>query len=116
MRASDLMRLVRPRQWTKNLAVFAALVFAEELFQPEQLLRASAAFVSLCFVSAALYAINDALDAERDRAHPLKRERPVASGRISVAAAWGIGAACALVGMGLGPQRYGCIRRTATSE
>jgi len=87
MRLRDVIRLVRPRQWTKNLAVFAALIFAGELLQVVALGRTSLAFVALCLVSGGLYAANDALDVERDRLHPVKRDRPVASGRVSVAQA-----------------------------
>ena len=101
MNLKDIVRFVRPRQWTKNLAVFAALVFAGELTQPDAVLRASLAFVALCFVSAALYAVNDILDAERDRAHPLKRDRPVASGRVSPTQAWLLSAVLAAIGFAL---------------
>jgi len=97
----DIIRLIRPRQWTKNLAVFAALVFAGELNQLDALVVSILAFVALCLVSAALYAANDALDAERDRLHPLKRERPVAAGRIRVGQAWAISAVLLVAGLAL---------------
>jgi len=109
----DIVRLVRPRQWTKNLAVFAALVFAGELNDPAAIRLVLLAFVALCFVSAALYAANDALDVERDRAHPIKRDRPVAAGRISVAQAWLIAAVLLAIGVGLsawlGIAFLGCV-------
>jgi 4-hydroxybenzoate polyprenyltransferase len=101
MTSHDLIALVRPRQWTKNLAVFAAVIFAGELGNPAAVLRVVLAFVALCLVSAALYAANDAVDAQRDRAHPLKRNRPVAAGRISRAQAFGVAAVCAVVGVAL---------------
>ncbi len=98
---SDVLTLLRPRQWTKNLAVLAALLFAGELFTAASVVSAGLAFVALCLVSSALYAANDALDAERDRVHPVKRDRPVASGRLSVAQAWAISGVLAVAGLGL---------------
>lgn len=99
MSPRDIARLVRPRQWTKNLAVFAALIFAGSLFHTESLMRASLAFVALCLVSGGLYAANDSLDAELDRQHPVKRTRPVASGRLSIAQGWIV--AVSFTGLGL---------------
>lgn len=101
MNLKDIVRLVRPRQWTKNLAVFAALVFAGELNQLDAVVTTVIAFAALCLVSASLYAANDALDVERDRVHPIKRDRPVASGRISVAQAWVISAVLVIAGLAL---------------
>lgn len=83
MQTIDVIRLVRPRQWIKNLAVFAALIFAGELLDASSALITALAFVSLNLVSGGLYAINDAVDAERDRQHPVKCERPVANGAVS---------------------------------
>ena len=79
----DAVRLVRPRQWTKNLVVFAAIIFSGHLFEARPFAVTCVAFVSLCFVSSASYALNDVIEADRDRRHPVKRNRPVASGRIS---------------------------------
>lgn len=81
------IRLVRPRQWTKNLAVFAAIIFSGTLFVPGYLVRVSLAFVALCCVASGFYALNDVVDADRDRQHPVKRSRPVASGELTVRAA-----------------------------
>ncbi len=78
---------LRVYQWPKNLVVFAALVFAFELTRPEQILRSVAAFVVLCAASSAVYVLNDILDREKDRAHPDKRSRPIASGVVSIPAA-----------------------------
>jgi 4-hydroxybenzoate polyprenyltransferase len=97
----DAIRLMRPRQWTKNLAVFAGLVFAGRLTEPHLVLIAGAAFVSFCLVSSAMYALNDVLDAERDRQHPIKRDRPVASGRIRPSIALVISAALFVAGVAL---------------
>jgi len=86
---------MRPRQWIKNLLVFAALVFAEKLGEPRAIALSLAAFAIFCALSGAAYLWNDVLDRERDRLHPSKRERPVASGRLrpSTAVATGVGLA-----------------------
>ena len=78
-----LLRLIRPKQWLKNLFVFAPLVFARELFTPEADLIALRAFIAFCFTASAIYIINDIADAEADRAHPEKRHRPIASGEVT---------------------------------
>lgn len=101
MRLADVIALVRPRQWTKNLAVFAALIFSGSLFDAELALRVLVAFVALDLLSGGHYALNDAMDAVRDREHPIKRTRPVASGRITVAHAYAIGAAMIAAGLAL---------------
>lgn len=85
--ASNLIRLARPRQWTKNLAVFAAIVFSGHLFRVDELARVTAAFVALCLVASATYVINDIVDADRDRRHPIKCARPIASGAVGVSTA-----------------------------
>jgi len=95
-----LIRSLRPRQWTKNLLVFAGLIFTHSLLDPPRLWRAIATFVLFCLLSGSVYLLNDAVDAERDRAHPRKRLRPVASGRVPVGVAYIVGtgllvAACA---------------------
>ena len=74
---------MRPRQWAKNLFVFAGLVFAQKLFTPLACV-ALAAFAIFCALSGAMYLLNDVADREKDRLHPRKRLRPVASGRLSV--------------------------------
>ncbi len=94
----DAIALMRPRQWTKNLAVFAAIVFAGELTDATALVTTSLAFAAFCLVSSALYAFNDVMDAERDRLHPIKRERPVASGRVGAGAALALAVALAVAG------------------
>jgi len=65
-----MFRLLRPRQWTKNLLVFAALVFAKELFDVGAVVLASLGFVAFCMASSSVYIVNDLLDVERDRLHP----------------------------------------------
>jgi 4-hydroxybenzoate polyprenyltransferase len=75
---------LRPHQWTKNLLVFAALGFSKHLFEVEPLVRASLAFLAFCVLSGAVYLVNDIVDLERDRQHPQKRTRPLASGALTV--------------------------------
>ena len=74
---------MRPKQWTKNAFVFTALIFDRKLFQPEPFLRTLIAFGLFCLASSAVYLINDLADMERDRLHPKKRFRPLASGELS---------------------------------
>lgn len=83
-----LLKTMRPKQWVKNIFVFAALVFDEKLFQLPFLLRTAAAFVLFCLISGTVYIINDIADREKDRQHPTKRNRPLASGRLSLQVAW----------------------------
>jgi len=78
---------MRPRQWLKNLFVFAALIFARQFTQPSQLLLASGAFIIFCLLSGAVYLFNDLADAEGDRQHQDKKTRPIAAGKLPAAAA-----------------------------
>ena len=77
------LSLLRPKQWVKNVVVFAALIFSKEFFVPGQLLFALGAFCAFCLTASAVYIINDIFDAEADRAHPEKRHRPIASEAIT---------------------------------
>jgi 4-hydroxybenzoate polyprenyltransferase len=90
---SGLIRSMRPRQWTKNVFVFAALVFDKQLLIPESFVRTLAGFVLFCLVSSSVYIFNDIADIDADREHPQKRHRPIASGRLPLSVAWiaGIG-------------------------
>ena len=85
--ALNLINALRPVQWTKNLMVFHGLLFGLRLFESWAVLRALAAFVIFCALSGAVYLVNDILDRESDRRHPLKATRPIASGALSVHAA-----------------------------
>jgi 4-hydroxybenzoate polyprenyltransferase len=78
---------MRPRQWIKNLVVFAALIFSGHLTDRSAALRSLFAFVLFCATSGAIYIVNDLADAERDRRHPVKALRPIASGALGPAAA-----------------------------
>ena len=81
--AASLLVSLRPDQWTKNLIVFAALIFAVKLLDPAALANASAAFLIFCALSGAVYVINDVSDREQDRLHPIKKMRPIASGELA---------------------------------
>ena len=85
--ARAALAAMRPRQWPKNLLVFAGIVFAAQLGDPVRWAEALAAFVAYCAVSSAAYLLNDVRDAEQDRLHPVKRQRPIARGELSVKAA-----------------------------
>jgi 4-hydroxybenzoate polyprenyltransferase len=87
-----LLQTMRPRQWTKNIFIFGALVFDKKLFEAVYFSRAMAAFVMFCLLSGAVYIINDLGDVEKDRLHPVKRDRPLASGRLRPSVAVGVGA------------------------
>ena len=80
----NLLKLIRPRQWIKNFAVFAAVVFSGELFNPNIFQKVFLAFVVFCMLSSATYIINDAFDIKKDRLHPFKRFRPLAHGDIPI--------------------------------
>lgn len=86
-----LFKAMRPKQWTKNVVVFAPLIFDGKLFDPTLLLKTSLAFALFCLISSTVYLINDLVDIEKDRQHPTKRYRPLASGalspRVAIAAA-----------------------------
>ncbi len=97
--AITLFRALRVYQWSKNLLVFAALIFAQQLLLPGQVLRSVIAFVAFCAASSAMYVLNDIMDVENDRIHPEKRMRPIASGRLSLKAAWAIALGLVLVGV-----------------
>lgn len=79
-----LLKTMRPRQWTKNAFLFAALVFDGKLFHLPDLLRTLAGFGLFCLISSAVYIFNDLVDVESDRQHPVKKNRPIASGKLPV--------------------------------
>ena len=93
--ARAALAAMRPRQWPKNLLVFAGIVFAAQLGDPVRWAEALAAFVAYCAVSSAAYLLNDVRDAEQDRLHPVKRQRPIARGELSAKAALILAAALA---------------------
>ena len=106
MKARALLASLRPHQWTKNLIIFAPLALTRNLFDPASAIRSLAAFVLFCGLSGTIYLINDLVDVERDRLHPRKRHRPIASGQLSTAlaltAALVLGVGCLSLSLVLG--------------
>jgi 4-hydroxybenzoate polyprenyltransferase len=94
-----LVTSLRPKQWPKNLLVFAGLVFSLHLFNLPDFLHSLAGFVAFCLLSGAVYLVNDIVDVNRDRLHPTKRLRPIASGRLGLGAARVAAIAASLVAL-----------------
>ncbi len=93
------IRLLRPSQWIKNTFVFAPLVFSKHLFDPVVFFASLRGFTAFCIVSSAVYVFNDIFDREADAAHPLKKNRPIASGAVSIRAALFVNAALLLLAL-----------------
>ena len=79
----NILVMLRPKQWIKNLLVFAALIFSKHLLDLPLLLRTALVFIAFCTLSSSAYVLNDLLDLKEDRSHPWKRLRPIASGAVS---------------------------------
>jgi len=94
-----LLRALRPDQWTKNLVLFAALIFAGGMGDRTLVLNAASGFLVFCALSGATYLFNDLTDLKRDREHPVKRKRPLASGALPTGVAAGTAAVLAAVGL-----------------
>ena len=92
---------MRPKQWAKNIFLFAALVFDEKLFNLDYLASVVAGFILFCLLSSSVYLINDLADIEKDRQHPKKRLRPLPSGMISPVLAGGVAAGLLLLALPL---------------
>lgn len=84
---ADIIKLIRPSHWIKNGVVLAGLIFAGKAETPPLLQNALLAFVTFCLLSSAVYVFNDLIDRKRDQMHPLKKNRPIASGKVSSATA-----------------------------
>lgn len=82
MKIKDLLALIRPQQWLKNLFVFLPLFFSSNILNPVLLIKGFGAFVAFSFIASSIYCFNDLYDADYDRLHPKKKNRPVASGRV----------------------------------
>ncbi len=95
------LRQLRPKQWTKNVFLFAALVFSVEFLDPSSVMRTLLGFASFCLLSSTGYVLNDYLDREADKNHPKKRFRPIASGALPLSAAWFLMAAVWIGGTAL---------------
>ena len=102
---------LRPKQWPKNLLVFAGLVFSLNLFNLTDLLRSLGGFVAFCLLSGSVYIVNDLADVEKDRLHPLKRLRPIASGRLQPGAARVAAVVAAIVALAGGFALDGAAQR-----
>lgn len=95
-----LLKSMRPKQWIKNLLVFAAVVFSRNLFHLESFLATMGAFAAFCLVSGTVYIVNDLVDREGDRRHPTKKNRPIASGRLGTGPAIAGAFAALVIGLG----------------
>lgn len=100
-RVPGLIRLMRPHQWTKGLLVFAALLFTRSYTDPARIRETIEAFFAIAFLSSSIYVLNDLLDVQRDRLHPVKRLRPIASGEVPVRTAYLLLALSLCVGIAL---------------
>ncbi len=94
-RVFALLAALRPQQWVKNLALFVGILFSQRLFVPSSFERTVLAFAAFCLASSGIYLLNDLLDLENDKQHPVKCKRPLASGKLP--ASWAIGAMGVLV-------------------
>lgn len=97
----EILKLIRPKQWAKNLFVFLPLFFDKKILELDYLLPALVLFFSFCFASSGVYCFNDIHDVEADRKHPKKCRRPIASGAICKPLGMGIMAACFFISVGL---------------
>jgi len=98
-----LLKTMRPRQWvTKNVFIFAAIVFDKQLFVVDSFLRTLAGFALFCLISSSVYIFNDIADVEADRQHPEKKNRPIPSGKLPMPAAWTAGILLAAVTLAAG--------------
>ena len=84
----EIIKAARPRQWLKNVAIFSTIIFTGHLFDHGPLVQSIGAFFAFCFLASSNYIFNDILDINRDRKHPFKKFRPVASGRLPISLAW----------------------------
>ncbi|MCC6555292.1 MAG: decaprenyl-phosphate phosphoribosyltransferase [Polyangiaceae bacterium] len=108
-RVRGMIRTLRPHQWVKNLFVLAPVVFAKHLTHPSIIKSALGAFAIFCLLAGAVYTLNDLVDAEADRVHPVKRHRPIASGRVPVAVAKAMTVGLVAIALGgalLGPPLF----------
>jgi 4-hydroxybenzoate polyprenyltransferase len=106
--AISLLTSLRPEQWTKNLVVFAGLLFGLKLFDLRAVVDTAAAFAIFCALSGVVYLVNDVADRDRDRRHPFKKYRPIASGALSpataIAAAIGLGVVAVAASFWMSPK------------
>ena len=96
---TQIIKVARPVHWVKNLALFAALIFCRQLFATIPFIRVLWAFAAFSLASSAAYIFNDVLDAKLDKLHPIKKNRPVASGKLSIPIALFVAFTFALVAL-----------------
>lgn len=101
LQIAALLQAMRPHQWVKNTLIFAALLFTSQFTNPELLGKTGLGFLAFCAVASGLYLLNDLRDRERDRHHPVKSQRPIASGRLAPSVAWVASVILLLGGLGL---------------
>ena len=105
--------LLRPQQWTKNLLVLAALLFAGQAHVLPLIYHSFLAFAAFCLVSGAVYAVNDLVDRDADRMHPRKRQRPIASGNITTTPAILVAGTSLALGLAMmwatRPKAFACL-------
>lgn len=98
----SIIKLLRPEQWIKNFFVFGALLFSNSIFNGSRVRASIVAFIAFCLISSSVYILNDIVDRENDKKHPKKCNRPIASGRVGVIEAIGIGVVLATISLALG--------------
>lgn len=103
------LNAMRPRQWTKNLVAYAPVIFSGNAHQPELFLNATMSVLSFCLISSGVYVFNDLVDVEKDKKHPKKCSRPIASGRLSINIAWILSCSCTLLGLLLAGSVRGAL-------
>ncbi|MBI3888083.1 UbiA family prenyltransferase, partial [Candidatus Microgenomates bacterium] len=96
-----LLKEARPRQWIKNLVVFSAIFFTGEFFNINVLIITLKAFVVFCLASSSMYIFNDFKDLEKDKLHPFKKNRPLASGKLNLKTALVFSIVCLLISLWL---------------
>ena len=105
----DHLRLMRPHQWLKNGFVFAGLIFSQSWGNFELMVEVLRAFTAFCFISSAVYILNDWRDRAQDALHPVKKFRPLASGAVQAPAALGLAATLIFAGLGLALFNSGAV-------
>tara|TARA_B100000315_G_C14443021_1_gene525563 strand:+ start:6 stop:887 length:882 start_codon:yes stop_codon:yes gene_type:complete len=93
------IQILRPHQWIKNLFCFAGIIFGGRLFEQEAFVTTTIIFLLFSFIASAIYIFNDIADKQYDRLHPIKRNRPIASEKVSVSTAMGLGILLSLAGV-----------------
>lgn len=97
----QLIRAIRPKEWIKNVFVFAALIFSQNLFDPYSFIVSSLAFFLFCVLTGSVYLVNDLMDKEEDKQHPYKKKRPIASGKLKTSTASIAAVGLALFSLGM---------------